>query len=160
MHQEKERPQLYPRSLGRIHSAQGWQCSHCIHITGKVGTLQLTSRPWRVTEVSWNITNFEPLIVGLYLPLCWHSPWSLKGTPLLAWVERDLRALPSSSPRWGRVILQELSLQVRALDGMSPGLVWPLLQGDWFKRNPCGRTNRWRRMSQPRGSRLHAIPAG
>jgi hypothetical protein len=31
----------------------------------------------------WSHTLFEPLIVGLYLPLSRHRPWRLRGTPLL-----------------------------------------------------------------------------
>lgn len=75
----------------------------------------------------WCFSNYEPLIIGLYLPLSRHQPWSLKGTPLLERVERELRSLPSSSPKWGRLILRELLLQARALESMSPSMVRDLL---------------------------------
>jgi hypothetical protein len=31
----------------------------------------------------WDSPQFEPLLVGLYLPLSRHKPWKLRGTPLL-----------------------------------------------------------------------------
>lgn len=31
----------------------------------------------------WSLTNFEPLIVGLYLPLCRHPPWRPLRAPTL-----------------------------------------------------------------------------
>jgi hypothetical protein len=34
----------------------------------------------------WSLTNFEPLIVGIYFPLCRHEPWRLKGH--LCWSEQ------------------------------------------------------------------------
>jgi hypothetical protein len=32
---------------------------------------------------AWTHSNVEPLIVGIYFPLCRHEPWRLTGTPLL-----------------------------------------------------------------------------
>jgi hypothetical protein len=76
----------------------------------------------------WSNNQFEPLIVGIYLPLSRHKPWRLKGTPMLDQVERLLRELPASSPKWGRDILQKLLEQSRKLDSLPEGVVRPLLQ--------------------------------
>jgi hypothetical protein len=77
----------------------------------------------------WSLTNFEPLIVGIYFPLCRHKPWRLKGTPRLERAERSLHHLSPTSTRWGRPILRELLVQTRELNSMSPSLVRPLLCG-------------------------------
>jgi len=47
---------------------------------------------------------------------------------MLEQVERMLRELPSSDPRWGRVVLRELLFQVRSLETiMSTSLVRSML---------------------------------
>jgi hypothetical protein len=85
---------------------------------------------------AWSHSNFEPLVVGIYFPLCRHEPWRLKGTPLLERAERALRDLSPAAPRWGRHILRELLVQARELDSMSPSLVRPLLRGSRQERVP------------------------
>jgi hypothetical protein len=75
----------------------------------------------------WNLSQFEPLIVGLYLPLSRHQPWSLKRTPLLDRVERMLSSLPPAHPRWGRLILREFLLQARTLESMPGSMVQHML---------------------------------
>jgi hypothetical protein len=35
----------------------------------------------------WTDSQFEPLIIGLSLPLSRHAPWKLRGTPLLDGLE-------------------------------------------------------------------------
>jgi hypothetical protein len=75
----------------------------------------------------WALSQFEPLIVGLYLPLSRHKPWNLRNTPLLERVERLLREMPATHPRWGRIVLRELLQQARALESMSAGMVRKLL---------------------------------
>jgi hypothetical protein len=49
----------------------------------------------------WSYSHFEPLIVGLYLPLSRHYPWNLRGAPFLDREEGLLRELSLSTPRWG-----------------------------------------------------------
>jgi len=75
----------------------------------------------------WIDSQYEPLVVGLSLPLSRHPPWQLKGTPLLDGVERALRDLPLSHHCWGRSILRELLQRTRALEGMSESLVRKVL---------------------------------
>ena len=73
----------------------------------------------------WDLTNFEPLIAGIYLPLSRHKPWNLRGTPMLERVERMLHEMPPSDPRWGRSVLRELLFQARSLETMSSSMVRP-----------------------------------
>jgi len=83
---------------------------------------------------AWGLTHYEPLIVGLCLPLCSHRPWKLRGTPMLARLERQLRDVPQTAPEWGRHFLREFLLQARALDRMSSGMVRGLLHTDGSER--------------------------
>jgi hypothetical protein len=75
----------------------------------------------------WDLSQFEPLIVGISFPLIRHKPWRLRGTPMLESVERSLRALPQATHGWGRSLLRELLLCTRALDAMSEGMVRKML---------------------------------
>jgi hypothetical protein len=76
----------------------------------------------------WPVSHFEPLIAGIYLPLSKHYPWNLRRTPMLERVERLLRGLPPTHPRWGGLILRELLFQARSLESMSSSMVRELLQ--------------------------------
>ena len=46
---------------------------------------------------------------------------------MLERVERMLREMPSTDPRWGRIVLCELLFQAKSLEAMSAGLVRPML---------------------------------
>ena len=46
---------------------------------------------------------------------------------MLEQVERMLREMPSTDPRWGRIVLRELLFQAKSLEAMSAGLVRPML---------------------------------
>jgi hypothetical protein len=74
----------------------------------------------------WNISQFEPLIAGLYLPSSRHQPWNFKGTPMLERVERLLHDLSPSNRRWGRFILHELLFTMRPMEAMSGSVVWAM----------------------------------
>jgi hypothetical protein len=91
---------------------------------GKVCTLCFTVP---LGSDNWDSSHFEPLIVGLYLPLSRHKPWTLRGTPLLEQVERLLHEMPATYPRWGRVVLHELLLQVKSLEAMPTSMVRTML---------------------------------
>jgi hypothetical protein len=75
----------------------------------------------------WNLTQCEPLIVGICLHMSRHQPWKLRGTPLLVGVERILRDLPPSDPGWGRDILRKRLKQARDLESLPESVVQPLL---------------------------------
>ena len=77
---------------------------------------------------AWSDSQFEPLVVGIYFPLCRHNPWRLRRTPILERAERDLRDLPHTTIGWGGIVLRELFRQTRALDSMSSSMVRPLLR--------------------------------
>jgi hypothetical protein len=76
----------------------------------------------------WNISQYEPLVLGISFSLSRHQPWRLRGTPIMDRVEKQLSSLPSTSLNWGRNILHELFIQTRKLESMSPGMVRPMLQ--------------------------------
>jgi len=76
----------------------------------------------------WDISQHEPLNVGLSLPLCRHPPWKLRGTPMLVGVERQLREVSKDDPGWGRNILCQLLQQARMLDRMPDVMVRSLLR--------------------------------
>jgi hypothetical protein len=106
---------LIPRSL----------TSHWRKLLGKICCLIFTIP---LDSDVWPISHYEPLIAGLYLPLSKHYPWNLRGTPMLERVERMLRSLPQSHPRWGGLVLRELLFQARSLEALSTSMVRPLLQ--------------------------------
>ncbi len=68
----------------------------------------------------WPTTHFEPLLVGLSFPLCLHSPWRLRGTPLL------VNSLISIG---GGDILRQLLSQTQQLGTLSESMVRKVLQG-------------------------------
>mmetsp|Transcript_20485 Transcript_20485/g.29214 ORF Transcript_20485/g.29214 Transcript_20485/m.29214 type:complete len:595 (-) Transcript_20485:2495-4279(-) len=75
----------------------------------------------------WNFSQFEPLIVGIALPLCRHKSWRLRGTPLLESVERTLRELPQATRGWGWSVLRQLLITTGSLDAMPAGMVRQVL---------------------------------
>lgn len=76
----------------------------------------------------WTNSQCEPLIFGLSLPLCRHAPWKLRGSSLLAGVERELYGLPASDFRRSRLVLRKLLKQARELDSMPASMVREMLQ--------------------------------
>jgi hypothetical protein len=76
----------------------------------------------------WPDSQFEPLIVGLCLPLIKHSPWKLKGTHLMVGLERELRSLPPSDYGRSRIVLREYLRLSQSLDGMPTSMVRQVLQ--------------------------------
>jgi hypothetical protein len=70
----------------------------------------------------------EPLFTGISLPLLSRSPWTLRRTPLLVGMERDLRRLPDCSEADGRDILRKLLQVPRRVAAMSEDLARQLLR--------------------------------
>ncbi len=56
----------------------------------------------------WKTHQFEPLLVGIYLPLSRDAPWRHRGTPRLDRVHKSLSEVWKSSFERTRVILREL----------------------------------------------------
>jgi hypothetical protein len=98
--------------------------SHWRKFLGKVCTLTFTIP---LDSDVWSNSQFEPLIAGLYLPICRQKPWDLRGSPMLERVERLLRQMPLTHPRWGRIVLFKLLFQMKSLETMSSSLVRDLL---------------------------------
>jgi hypothetical protein len=78
----------------------------------------------------WGYSQHEPLLLGIAFSFIKHRPWRLRNTKLMERAESDLRAMPPTSPEWGRSILFKLCSQARALDQLPESLVWTMLQGD------------------------------
>jgi hypothetical protein len=56
----------------------------------------------------WPSDMHEPLFVGISLPLLSRYPWTLRGTPLLVGLDRQLREVQRSGQGDGRHLLQQL----------------------------------------------------
>ena len=65
--------------------------------------------------VHWPRSMHEPLFVGISLPLLSREPWTLRGSPLLVAMERNLRRVLSTGEDNGRDILRELLQTPRRL---------------------------------------------
>ena len=63
----------------------------------------------------WPKSMHEPLWIGISLPLFRYQPWSLRGTPLLVELERDLRDLYRTGTGDGGGILRKLLRTPRRL---------------------------------------------
>jgi len=56
----------------------------------------------------WPSSMHEPLWIGISLPFVRYKPWSLRGTPILVEMARNLRSMLHSGEGDGRDILQQL----------------------------------------------------
>ncbi len=61
-----------------------------------------------LTSPFWPSEMYEPLFIGISLPYSRYAPWSLRGTPLLVDMERELRQVLTTGKGDGRDILREL----------------------------------------------------
>ena len=77
----------------------------------------------------WDSSQFEPLLIGIYIPLLPHRPWRFRRTKYLERMERLLSELPATDLDWGRNLLRQLLVDARQLGTMPSGLVWDMLQG-------------------------------
>ena len=80
-----------------------------------------------ISFTHWPASMHEPLWIGNSLPLVNKSPWTLKGTPLLVELARDLRELLSSGDGDGRDILRKLLRVPRRGQSVSKGVVRGML---------------------------------
>ena len=76
----------------------------------------------------WPTHMHEPLFLGISLPFIQYSPWSLRGTPLLVGVERDLRQVWASGKKDGRYIPRKLLQTPGRLSAMSELLACRMLR--------------------------------
>jgi len=95
-------------------------------LLGKICDLSFTVP---LGSTPWSHTLFEPLIVGIYLPLSRHRPWRLRGTSLLDDVAQHLSRVPTSDFNWGGDILREFHGKARSLDALSTSMAREVLSG-------------------------------
>jgi len=67
----------------------------------------------------WPSNMHEPLLIGISLPLLTRNPWTLRGTPLLVGVERELHQVLCSSEEDGGDLLRKLLRTPRQLASVS-----------------------------------------
>ena len=76
----------------------------------------------------WPSDMHEPLFVGISLPLLNRFPWSLRGTPLLVGLERQLCQVQGQGRGDGRDILQQLLRTPGVLARVSDGVARKVLR--------------------------------
>ena len=76
----------------------------------------------------WPSNLHEPLFMGISLPLLTRSPWTLRGTPLLVGLERQLHQVLRSGEEDGRDLLRKLLRTPRQLASMSESMARKLLR--------------------------------
>lgn len=67
----------------------------------------------------WPSDMHEPLWIGISLPFVQHRPWTLRGTPLLVELERDMRRVQAAGEGDGRDILRQLLRVPRRVSSVS-----------------------------------------
>jgi len=75
----------------------------------------------------WPSSMFEPLLIGFCFPLIRFKPWTIKGTPKLVSVEREMQKMWSEKGVDGRDCLREFLLVIRKLPAVSESVVRSLL---------------------------------
>ena len=76
----------------------------------------------------WSSDMHEPLFIGISLPLLNRYPWSLRGTPLLVGLERQLCEVQGKGQGDGRDILQQLLRTPGVLARVSEGVARQVLR--------------------------------
>ena len=76
----------------------------------------------------WPSDMHEPLFVGISLPLLSRFPWSLRGTPLLVGLERQLCEVQRSGQDDGRHLLQQLLRTPGVLARVSESMACQMLR--------------------------------
>jgi hypothetical protein len=76
----------------------------------------------------WPKGLHEPLYIGIALPYIRYHPWSLRGTPLLVDMDRELREVLRSGEGDGRDILRKLLRLPGRLSGVSESVARGMLR--------------------------------
>jgi hypothetical protein len=76
----------------------------------------------------WPCSMHEPLFVGISLPLLNRPPWTLRRTPLLVGLERQLRQVQATGESNGGDILRQLLRTPRRLAGVSEDVARKVLR--------------------------------
>lgn len=77
--------------------------------------------PW------WSASRYEPLTLFISFPLIDSQPWTLRRTPLLEELDRELRKVWKSDHERGWRLLRELLLRARKLRSLPEGVVRKML---------------------------------
>jgi len=75
----------------------------------------------------WPAEMFEPLLIGFCFPFIRFKPWSIKGTPKLVSIEREVQKMWKEEGMDGRDCLREFLLVARKLPSVSESVVRSLL---------------------------------
>jgi hypothetical protein len=75
----------------------------------------------------WPLGEFEPLTMFVYLPLIPCSPWSIRGTDLLASLGGELRSVRGQCEGRKRELLRELLFRTWKFSSLPEGVVWEML---------------------------------
>ena len=76
----------------------------------------------------WPSNMHEPLLIGISLPLLTRNPWTLRGTPLLVGLERELHQVLRSGEEDGGDLLRKLLRTPRQLASVSERVARQLLR--------------------------------
>ena len=76
----------------------------------------------------WAVDMHEPLILALFFPYVRSKPWQLKGSPTFLEMEIALRLVLKTNDGSAGSLLQKLCLFTEGLKGVSPELVFGVLQ--------------------------------
>jgi len=76
---------------------------------------------------TWPQPLHEPLILGLTLRFFSHPPWTLRNSPKVLAMGRQVRGMWGVSEGHGGPLLRQLCQLPALLDSMQPGLVWEVL---------------------------------
>ena len=76
----------------------------------------------------WPSNMHEPLLIGVSLPLLTRNPWTLRGTPLLVGLERELHQVLRSGEEDGGDLLRKLLRTPRQLASVSECVARQLLR--------------------------------
>ena len=104
----------------------------------------------------WPSSMHEPLWIGISLPLINKSPWTLRRTPLLVELERDLREMLASCKGDGRDILRQLLRVPKRVQAVQKHVARGVLHLPGKRSIPYGKTNRRRRKSVVQTRRARA----
>jgi hypothetical protein len=77
----------------------------------------------------WDLSQHEPLLVGLYFPFLETEPWQLKGSTRLLEMGRHLQHMCKTNSSSSGCLLRQLWVFSRQLSKMSEQLVLQMLQG-------------------------------
>jgi len=76
----------------------------------------------------WPVSMHEPLFIGISFPLLHRNPWSLRQTPLLVELERQLRQVLCASEEDGGDLLRKLLRTSRQLASVTEGVARKMLR--------------------------------